>query len=341
MYIITSAFNYLSEIDMTAPRQDNDVLLILDISYVTYYIVTSAVSRWKKQYYGTALETIELPEPGSVPYDDLPDLVNDTVYFKKVLNEVAIEKISSISHILLETTGHIYSSANSGVNRVDTVIARDAHGSTSFRRRIYPEYKMQRGAERASQNDFNHWKIFDHMYSTVYPQLLPRDCTYTIMHPEAEGDDVIASIIQSDFVRKRYRWVILISSDHDFCQLHRPENHLRQFSMDGEEVRCQYKHKSGGRTVYEPISADMAMMLKIITGDKSDNIPGIKQRLGPVTAYKLLTEGDGKKNLQELFEQNPEAKVAFNRNRKLIAFSEIPLELQNEIVESLKSVLVE
>lgn len=321
---------------MNAPRQDNDVLLILDISYVTYYICLAAVRRWKKQYYETALETIELPEPGSMPYDELPDLVNDTVYFKKVLADVAAEKLSVLSTLLLNITGHFYSSANTGVNRVDTVIARDAHGSTSFRRRIYPEYKMQRGAERASQNDFNHWKIFDHMYSTIYPQLLPRDCTYTIMHPEAEGDDVIASIIQSDFVRKRYRWVILISSDHDFCQLHRPENHLRQFSMDGEEVKCEFKFESKGRKSAIPISADMAMMLKIITGDKSDNIPGIKYRFGPKTAYKLLSEGDGKQNLQDMLDKDPAVKVAFNRNRKLIAFSEIPAKLQQEIVVDLR-----
>lgn len=320
---------------MTASKKDNDVLLILDISYVTYYICLSAVSRWKKQYYGTSLETIELPEPGSVPYDELPDLVNDTFYFKKVLEETAIEKVSVISRLLLEITGHVYSVANAGVNRVDTVIARDSRGK-NFRNVIFPEYKMQRKTNREANNDFNHWKIFEHMYSTVYPQLLPRDCTYTIMNPQAEGDDVIASLIQSDFVRSRYRWVILISSDHDFCQLHRPENHLRQFTMDGDEVLCQYKHTSKGQKVAVPISADLAMMLKIITGDKSDNIPGIKQRLGPCTAYKLLTEGDGKKNLQELFEQNPEAKVAFNRNRKLIAFSEIPTDLQHEIVSDLK-----
>lgn len=324
---------------MNMPSKNNDVLLILDISYITYYICTGAVGRWKKQYYDTALETIELPEPGSIPYDELPDLVNDTFHFKKVLMETALEKLSVLSNILLNITGHFYSSANTGANRVDTVIARDAHGSVNFRRQLYPEYKMQRGAERASQNDYNHWKIFDYMYSTVYPQILPQQCTCTIMHPEAEGDDVIASLVQSEFVRNKYRWVILISSDHDFCQLHKPENHLRQFSMDGEEVLCQYKYKRNNRNVVTPISADMAMMLKIITGDKSDNIPGIKYRLGPVTAYKLLSEGDGKKNLQDLFDKEPEVKVAFNRNRKLIAFSEIPKRLQDEIVEDFKGKL--
>lgn len=315
--------------------QTNDVLLILDLSYVTYFIANSAVSKWKKQYYDTALETIELPEPGSVPYDELPDLVNDTFHFKKVLMETALEKLGVLSNILMNITGHFYSSANTGVNRVDTVLARDAHG-TSFRRKIYPEYKIQRGAERASRNDFNHWKIFDYMYSTVYSQVLPRDCTYTLMHPEAEGDDVIASIIQSDFVRNKYRWVILISSDHDFCQLHKPENHLRQFDMYGDEVLCQHKRKRNNRTEVIPISADMAMMMKIIIGDTSDNIPGIKYRLGPQTAYKLLSEGNGIENLQALFAKEPAVKVAFDRNRKLIAFSEIPKKLQNEIVADLQ-----
>ena len=323
---------------MNAPlvsKLDNDVLLILDASYVAYYICNSAVRKWKQQYYDTSLETIRLPEPGSVQYEELPDLVNDTFYFKKVLMETALAKLAVVSSIVLEVTGHFYSSANSGVNRVDTVLARDAHGNL-FRRRIYPEYKMQRNEQRASRNDFNHWKIFDHIYSTVYPEILPHQCTRTIMHPEAEGDDVIASIIQSDFVRKHYRWVILISSDHDFCQLHRPENHLRQFSLDGDEVKCEYKYEQGGRKLRAPISADMALMLKIITGDKSDNIPGIKYRLGIKTAYKLLTEGNGIENLRDLFTREPETKLAFDRNRKLIAFSEIPSELQGEIVTEMK-----
>ena len=80
----------------------------------------------------------------------------------------------------------------------------------------------------------------------------------------------------------------------------------------------------------------MAMMLKIITGDKSDNIPGIKYRFGPKTAYKLLSEGDGKQNLQDMLDKDPAVKVAFNRNRKLIAFSEIPAKLQQEIVVDLR-----
>ena len=314
---------------------DNDVLLILDASYVAYYIVNSAVRKWKQQYYDTALETIQLPEPGSVPYEELPDLVNDTFHFKKVLLECAAEKLATVSNVIMNVSGHFYSSANSGANRVDTVLARDAHGNL-FRRKIFPEYKMQRGAARASRNDFNHWKIFDFVYSTVFPQILPHACTRTIMHPDAEGDDIIASIIQSDFVRNRYRWVVLISSDHDFCQLHNPENHLRQFSLDGKEVLCEFKYDTKGRKMVVPITADMALMLKIITGDSSDNIPGIKYRLGPKTAYKMLTEGDGKKNLMEFLAKDPEAAVAFQRNRKLISFAEIPETLQTEIVKLLR-----
>lgn len=325
---------------MKTTTQHNDVLLLLDMSYVSYYITHGAVQKWKQLYYGTTLETIQLPEPGSVPYDELPDLVNETVHFKEVLTEVAEEKMSVISSILLNTTGHVYSSANTGLNRVDTILARDMHGAEpSFRRVIYPEYKIQRGAERASRNDFNHWRIFDYLTATVYPALLPRGNTITAMHPNAEGDDVIASIIQSDFAKQRYRCIILISSDHDFCQLHKPEYHLRQFTLDGEEVVCQYKYTRKGQRCVEPITADLALMLKILTGDKSDNIPAIKERMGPVTAYKLLTEGDGKANLRALFATDPATKLAFNRNRKLIAFTEIPQDLQSEIVASVQKAM--
>lgn len=308
----------------------NDVLLILDTSYVAYFCLFSALSRWRSQYYDMGLEILTLPEPGSVPYDDLPDLTKDTKYFTKVLSEVAIEKLNVLNNIIMNATGRFYSNAV-GKNRIDTVMARDSHGSESFRKKLYPAYKMQRQSEREEQNNFNHWKIMDYMYSVVLPDLLPKNDTYVMKLPGCEGDDIIATLIQTPKLRYRYNQIILISSDHDYLQLHKPENRMKQFTLKGEEVLCQFQRTQGGRRVDIPITADQALLMKIITGDSSDNIPGIKRGLGPVRTWNLICE-HARENLKKLFDSDNAAAVTFQLNRKLISFEEIPMELQNEII---------
>jgi len=313
---------------------NNDVLLLLDGSYCCYFCAYSAVSRWRSQYYETGLETIRLPEPGSIPYDELPDLVNDTIHFKRVLFDVAVEKLEIINNIVLETTGHFFSNATDE-NHVDTILARDSHAQGQFRRVLYPEYKMQRAAARAESNDFNHWKIFEYIYDVVFPQILPHNNTYSIKIPEAEGDDIIAAAVKSEKLKQKYHQVILIASDHDFCQLHRPENRIRQFTLKGEQVECTFQITRSGQKQILKITPDQALMIKIITGDSSDNIPGIKKRLGPVGAWKLLTEGDAKENLRKLFAEDKDAALAFQRNRKLIDFNEIPQDVQDIIIAAI------
>ena len=310
---------------------DNDILLILDASYIAYYCLYSAVTKWKDNFYSTGLETIELPEPGSVPYDDLPDLVTETSHFKRVLMETANEKMSAINDIVYGATGLFYGNSM-GKCKIDTVVARDSHGGESFRKAIYPEYKMQRQTNREERNDFNHWKIMDYIYSVILPDMLPKGNTWTIKLPNAEGDDIVASLVMSPKLKERYKKILLISSDHDYLQLHKPDNRIRQFNMKNEEILCEFQQTQGGRKVKIQMTPDQALLMKIITGDSSDNIPGIKRGVGPVRAWKLICE-NARENLMNLFESDREALVAFQMNRKLIAFDEIPKELQDEIIE--------
>ena len=311
----------------------NDVLLLLDGSYCAYYCIYGAVNRWKERYYGTSLETIQLPEPGSVPYDELPDLVHDTFYFEKVLMEVSTDRLQRLNDIVLSATGHFYSDAAISTSKVDTIVAMDSHAIGQFRKAAFPEYKAQRQVVRRDKNDYNHGKLIDYMYSHVFPNILPHGRTSYIKLAEAEGDDVVASIVKSERLRGRYRQIILVSSDRDFCQLHRPENRLRQFTLTGDEVVCEIKMTKSGRKQTIPISADQALMMKIIVGDASDNIPGIKKRLGPVGAWRLISEGNCKENLLRLFQQDRDAAVRFQLNRKLIDFNEIPRGIQDRVVE--------
>ena len=62
-------------------------------------------------------------------------------------------------------------------------------------------------------------------------------------------------------------------------------------------------------------------------GDKGDNIPAIKDRVGIKTAIKIFETGQ----LDELLEDE-EIKAKYDRNEKLISFEKIPVVLIKEII---------
>ena len=69
------------------------------------------------------------------------------------------------------------------------------------------------------------------------------------------------------------------------------------------------------------------LFCKIVTGDKSDNIPGIFRKCGIKTAEKLFSDQDEfiKKLNQESCNEE------YQRNKLLVDFNLIPLEYVNQL----------
>jgi 5'-3' exonuclease len=121
-----------------------------------------------------------------------------------------------------------------------------------------------------------------------------------LRHPHYECDDVIGNIVSRSSAS--VPWTI-VSNDTDFIQLLAPYPHVKLF----DPMR-------GGRYVEAP-PCDY-VKLKSLTGDESDNIPGIKG-VGPKTALKMLADEAlmTKKCLGD-----PELKALYERNQELIRF---------------------
>jgi len=106
--------------------------------------------------------------------------------------------------------------------------------------------------------------------------------------------------------------IVIISSDRDFKQLISKRVKLYD-PIRKEKLVCE--------------DVNRFLKIKILMGDKSDNIPSIKKGLGPKRSAKLIDEGKF-----EEFISDEQYKDLFKRNFILISFKAIPQKLKKIIV---------
>lgn len=110
--------------------------------------------------------------------------------------------------------------------------------------------------------------------------------------------------------------IIIITNDNDYLQLLDTNTFIYNMNGKGGDLA----KRSCGNPIID-------LRVKLIMGDKSDNIVPIHPGIGPKTAMKLA-------NLPhdefEMYLEKNACKDTFLKNKKLVDFSEIPTELCNE-----------
>ena len=105
----------------------------------------------------------------------------------------------------------------------------------------------------------------------------------------------------------------MITNDNDYLQMLDGQTHI--FNMNGK----------GGdlskRSCGEP---KKDLKIKMIMGDVSDNIPSIHSGIGPKTAMKLASLTDEEFSA---YLNKHQCYDIYHKNKKLIDFSEIPMDL--------------
>lgn len=191
-------------------------------------------------------------------------------------------------------------------------------GKKLWRREIYKEYKATRAKNR-QEYPIDWGKFFNTRdeYFKQFSNLFP---TRTILIDECEADDVIAVLTKT---LHKDEEIIAITGDADIHQLF-------QFS----NFRCYDAKK---RVEVTDVDGADIIKMKVLSGDKGDNIHALRKRLGPATARKILEECEG--NIYAYCEENGLLEE-YMLNQKLVNFAYIPRNLKEQVVLDYQNVKI-
>ncbi len=196
----------------------------------------------------------------------------------------------------------------------ELVFAVDGDKNTIWRKLYWPRYKENRKKDEAV--DWN--QVFTQYWSFV-DDLKKNFPIKVVKHKNAEGDDIIATIVLNT-PQKHY----IVSVDKDFQQLY-------------EEGRVTIYSPIKQSTIKHP-NPEMFIIEQSMIGQAKDNIFNIKTPLDhPLDKRK---PGFGEKSFEKVWvsgwrewlkKNNLEERFEFNRN--LIDFRRIPKSLQKDIMK--------
>lgn len=148
------------------------------------------------------------------------------------------------------------------------VFANDISRSRTFRRKLYPGYK----AQRKSHDDdiLTQMRAASHMISLLGYQFINNELY--------EADDILGMV--SRYVSERDYDMIIASSDKDLYQLVTDNVYILS-PRTNEIIDKEFMYNK-----YQ-LTPDQWIELKILQGDRSDNIPGIPG-IGEKTALSLM-----------------------------------------------------
>jgi DNA polymerase-1 len=168
----------------------------------------------------------------------------------------------------------------------EVYIVWDGVGSSNNRKNIIPEYKSERNISRVTN-----WEVFDShededdskvdqlVRIIQYLKTLP---VRTLSIDKVEADDIIAYLSTTLLKEEEEGRIFIVSSDKDYLQL------VNEKVIVYSPIVKQYftTHKVEEKFGILPHNF---LLYKVLMGDNSDKIPGIKG-LGPKKLYKLFPE---------------------------------------------------
>jgi 5'-3' exonuclease len=198
------------------------------------------------------------------------------------------------------------------------IVGRDCKRENIWRNELFPQYKANRA--NGQENGFMGGPFFKMAYAEG---LFEKGGAKAILkHPKLEADDCIALSVKLLVNRYPQCHIYIITSDRDYLQLN---------SHNVDLYNLTYKNIADNKSSTGNARDDLE--IKIIMGDTSDNIPSVFPKCGPKTAQKCIEDPEFfKKKMND----NPEYYKQYELNKKLVDFDNIPENLIEEFMNTIK-----
>jgi 5'-3' exonuclease len=199
------------------------------------------------------------------------------------------------------------------IKKPNLILSKDCKRENIWRMELFPKYK----GSRKIVNQIG--PFFEMVYED---KLFEKGGIKAILeHPKLEADDCIA--ISVKYLINKYPdcTIYIITGDHDFLQLCNSRVHVYDLAFKNIADKSSF-----GNAQYD-------LEMKIIMGDKSDNIPSVFPKCGVKSSQKCVEDPEFfKKKITDI----PTHHKQYELNKKLIDFDNIPEELVNEFISKIK-----
>lgn len=187
------------------------------------------------------------------------------------------------------------------------LFCKDCRQETIWRKDLYPEYKANRGVATELIR-----KLQEVLFATVkkYGQVLEI--------PHLEADDITYLASQAIFNNNKKSDIYVLANDRDYLQIHG----ITLVDASGKEI------KGTG-------DPEKDLWIKILMGDKSDNIPPVCKGVGKKTAQKLAENIDER----NIFIIKKGCLLNLQRNENLIRMDLIPKAYVEQFYSTYKFVI--
>ena len=194
------------------------------------------------------------------------------------------------------------------------IVGNDCKRSTIWRNNLLPSYKDNRSNEGFLGAPFFKMVKDESLFENA-------GIDHIIEHEKLEADDCIAIYVKKLREKQPNCKIYIITSDCDYLQI----NYENVFIYN-----LSYKLIEDNKLYTKNCIDDL--LVKIIMGDKSDNIPPIFPRCGLKIAKKCIEDKEYFKSIMK----DEKIKNQFEKNQKLIDFEMIPADLRESLLNKYK-----
>lgn len=202
-----------------------------------------------------------------------------------------------------------------------TIIVFDGKGGSNRRRKLFPEYKqnrktkyrVNRAYDFASQADEKQNMMMQLSRCVEYLDTLP----ITVMsYDNIEADDTIGYLCRQVLTKSK---ITVMSTDKDFLQL--ANGRIKIWSPTKKKMYDEHKVMDE-----YGINAHNYIWYRVLDGDKSDNIPGVRG-LGLKTIKKKLPFLSENRivDMDEVVDILPDSKDTIELNYRLMQLSDVDI----------------